>query len=57
MNFKIDFIIFALGFIPPLALIITGLFIRKKQKTASIILFILAAIYLITLFGTCGPML
>ncbi|WP_428742616.1 hypothetical protein [Tenacibaculum sp.] len=49
-----------IGFImfgPPIALAIVGGAIRKKNKTASKVLYILAALYLIVGLGICGSML
>ncbi len=42
---------------PPILLTIIGFAVRKNNKPSSVLLFILAGLYLIIGFGICGGML
>ncbi len=48
------FIIFLVMFGPALLLLIIGLMIRKKNKKAAKVFYILAGIYLLVSLGICG---
>lgn len=47
-------LIFAIMFCPPILFTITGFALKKRNKKAAKIFFILAAIYLIISLGVCG---
>ena len=51
------YLIVAIMFGPSILFVIIGLLIRKRNKKAAKILFILAAIYLIISLGVCGSMI
>ena len=51
------YFILAIMFGPAILLAIIGLAIRKKNKKAAKVLFILAAVYVIVSFGICGGMI
>ncbi len=53
----IIYIIFGAWFIPPIALTVIGLLIRRKRQKAATTLFIIAVIYLIIGAGLCATMM
>ena len=51
------YLVLAIMFGPVILMVISGLVIRKKNKKAAKVLFILAAIYVIISLGICGSMI
>ncbi|TGV00545.1 hypothetical protein [Flavivirga rizhaonensis] len=59
-NMNLDgliFLILAIMLGPAILLAIIGLAVRKKNKKAAKVLFILAAVYVIISLGVCGGMM
>ncbi len=59
-NMNLDgliFLILAIMFGPAILLAIIGLAVRKNNKKAAKVLFILAAVYVIVSLGICGGMI